>query len=422
MASRETAQVYAEAGVLRSPKPARLADGIQLAADPSRGENEAVRVFSGEIRLFRTFGVSIYLDYSWFIFFFLVVWTFGRVYFRIQDPGFGPVLAWVLGVAAAILLFASVIFHELSHALVSNRLGFPIRRITLFIFGGVARTTAEFESPGDEFRIAAAGPISSLLIAALFWLVSRAGTELDLPVAVTGVASYLALINFVLVVFNMFPGFPLDGGRLFRALVWKRTGDVRRATRIATNGGKVFGYMLMVLGFLNLFSGNPLGGIWLVFIGWFVRMAAESSYVQHVLRRSLEGARAGDVMTPDPQTVEPGATLQHFLEEHVLEGRHHSYPVADGGQAVGLITLDRVRAVPKAEWSARSVRDAMIPMSPEIAVAPDASMADAMHKLSESPVGRVVVIAGDRLVGIISQADVARWLERQRLRDEVASS
>jgi Zn-dependent protease/CBS domain-containing protein len=373
-------------------------------------------------RIGSLFGIEVRIDYSWFIIFVLILWTLTRNVFPSVHPGEAAGTYVLMGLSATLLFFASLLAHELSHSLVARSRGIPVHSITLFIFGGVARTTAEFESPGDEFRIAAAGPISSLLIAAFFWLVSRAGTELDLPVAVTGVASYLALINFVLVVFNMFPGFPLDGGRLFRALVWKRTGDVRRATRIATNGGKVFGYMLMVLGFLNLFSGNPLGGIWLVFIGWFVRMAAESSYVQHVLRRSLEGARAGDVMTPDPQTVEPGATLQHFLEEHVLEGRHHSYPVADGGQAVGLITLDRVRAVPKAEWSARSVRDAMIPMSPEIAVAPDASMADAMHKLSESPVGRVVVIAGDRLVGIISQADVARWLERQRLRDEVASS
>jgi Zn-dependent protease/CBS domain-containing protein len=371
-------------------------------------------------RIGSVFGIEIRIDYSWFVIFVLILWTLTLNVFPSAHPGQGTMTYVLMGLSGTLLFFASLLAHELSHSLVARSRGIPVHSITLFIFGGIARTTSEFESPGDEFRIAAAGPVSSLLIAGLFWLVWWLGTRLGLPVAVTGVASYLALINFVLVVFNLFPGFPLDGGRLFRALVWKRTGDVGRATRIATNGGKVFGYMLMVLGLLNMFGGNGLGGIWLVFIGWFVRMAAESSYVQHVLRRSLEGVQARDVMTPDPQTVEPGATLLLFLEDHVLEGRHHSYPVTENGRAVGLITLARVRAVPKNEWSARTVRDAMIPMSADVAVDPDDSVADAMQKLNESPVGRILVTDADRLVGIISQADVARWLERQRLREEVA--
>jgi Zn-dependent protease len=372
-------------------------------------------------RIGSVFGIEIRIDYSWFVIFVLILWTLTRNVFPTAHPGEASGTYLVMGLAGTLLFFASLLAHELAHSLVARARGIPVHSITLFIFGGVARTTAEFESPGDEFRIAAAGPLSSLLIAALFWLVARAGAALALPVAVTGVASYLALINFVLAVFNLFPGFPLDGGRLFRALVWHRTGDVSRATRIATNGGKVFGYMLMVLGFLNMFGGNGLGGVWLVFIGWFVRMAAESSYTQHVLRRSLEGVRARDVMTPDPRTIEPGATLQRFLQDHVLEGRHHSYPVSAHGRALGLMTLDRVRAVPKEEWGTRSVQEAMIPISSGITVAPHASVADAMQKLNESPVGRILVTEGDRLLGIISQADVARWLERQRIREEVSS-
>jgi len=372
-------------------------------------------------RIGSVFGIEIRIDYSWFVIFVLILWTLTRNVFPTAHPGEASGTYLVMGLAGTLLFFASLLAHELAHSLVARARGIPVHSITLFIFGGVARTTAEFESPGDEFRIAAAGPLSSLLIAALFWLVAWAGAALALPVAVTGVASYLALINFVLAVFNLFPGFPLDGGRLFRALVWHRTGDVSRATRIATNGGKVFGYMLMVLGFLNMFSGNGLGGVWLVFIGWFVRMAAESSYAQHVLRRSLEGVRARDVMSPDPRTIEPGATLQRFLQDHVLAGRHHSYPVSAHGRALGLMTLDRVRAVPKEEWGTRSVHEAMIPISSGITVAPHASVADAMLKLNESPVGRILVTEGDRLLGIISQADVARWLERQRIREEVSS-
>ena len=367
-------------------------------------------------------GIDIRIDYSWFVIFLLILWTLTRNVFPSAHPGAAPAAYIIMGAAGTLLFFASLLAHELSHSLTARSLGIPVHSITLFIFGGVARTTSEFESPGDEFRIAAAGPVSSLAIAALFWLISWVGMRFGLPIVVTGVASWLALINFVLAVFNLFPGFPLDGGRLFRAAVWKRTGDVRRATRIATTGGKVFGYILMVLGFMNMFSGNGLGGIWLIFLGWFVRMAAESSYVQHVLHRSLEGAHARDAMTPEPQTVDPDATLQDFLDEYVLEGRHHSYPVAEDGRAVGLITLDRVRGVPKEERAGRTVRDAMLPISPEVSVPPTASMAQAMQRLNESPVGRILVTDADRLLGIISQTDVARWLERQRLREEVESS
>ncbi|MBR9988534.1 MAG: site-2 protease family protein [Gemmatimonadetes bacterium] len=373
-------------------------------------------------RIGSVFGIEIRIDYSWFVIFVLILWTLTRGVFPAAHPGEAPLTYIFMGLSGTLLFFASLLAHELSHSLVARSRDIPVHSITLFIFGGVARTTSEFETPGDEFAIAAAGPVCSLAIAALFQALAWISAATGLPEAVTGVASYLALINFVLVVFNMFPGFPLDGGRLFRAAIWKRTGDVRRATRIATNGGKVFGYMLMVLGFLNLFGGNGLGGIWLVFIGWFVRMAAESSYVQHVLRRSLEGAHARDVMTPDPLTIDPGAGLPEFVEDFVLEGRHHSYPVAENGRALGVITLDRVRAVPKADWPSRTVADAMLPLSPDIVVQPDASMADTMQKVNDSSVGRVLVADGDRLLGIISQADIARWLERQRLREEVSAA
>lgn len=367
-------------------------------------------------------GIDIRIDYSWFVIFFLILWTLTRNVFPSAHPGEAPATYIVMGAAGTLLFFASLLAHELSHSLMARSLGIPVHSITLFIFGGVARTTSEFESPGDEFRIAAAGPVSTLAIAALFWSISWLSARFGLSIVVTGVASWLALINFVLAVFNLFPGFPLDGGRLFRALVWKRTGDVRRATRIATTGGKVFGYLLMVIGFMNLFSGSGVGGIWLIFLGWFVRMAAESSYVQHVLHRSLEGALARDVMTPDPQTVDPGATLQDFLEDYVIAGPHHSYPITEDGTVVGLITLDRVRAVPKEERARRTVREAMMPVSPALSVSASASMGEAMQRLNESPVGRILVTDADRLLGIISQADVARWLERQRRREDVQSS
>lgn len=372
------------------------------------------------IRIGSLFGIEIRIDYSWFVIFALILWTLTRGVFPTAHPGEQPLTYIVMGTAGTLLFFSSLLAHELSHSLVAQSRGFPVHSITLFIFGGMARTSTEFETPGDEFMVAIAGPVSSFMIAALFWVVAWGGAQADFPVAVTGVASYLALINLVLAVFNLFPGFPLDGGRLFRAAVWKATGDLRRATRIAANGGKIFGYMLMALGFLNLFGGNALGGVWLVFIGWFVRMAAESSYAQHVLHGPLQRAHARDVMTPHPQAVAPGRTLQDFLEDYVIHGRHHSYPVAEDDRLMGLITLARVRAAPKDKWPSLTVADAMVPLSPAIIVAPDDTMADTMAKLNGSEIGRVLVTHGDRLLGIISQADVARWLERERLREEVA--
>jgi Zn-dependent protease/CBS domain-containing protein len=364
-------------------------------------------------------GIEIRIDYTWFVIFALILWTLTRGVFPTTYPSQPPLTYLGMGAAATLLFFASLLAHELSHSFVARSRGIPVESITLFIFGGMARTRQEFETPRDEFLVAAAGPIMSLALAALFWLLAWVGMQAGASATVPAVASYLALINFVLAVFNLFPGFPLDGGRLLRAIVWKRTGDLRQATRIASNGGKVFGYMLMLFGLLNLFAGNPLGGVWLVFIGWFVRMTAETSYVQHVLRSSMEGATARDVMTADPQTVAPGETLQHFLDEYVLHGRHHSYPIVDAARPLGLITLDRVRAVPRQEWHTRTVQDAMVPLSAEIAVAPDDDMIEALQKLDASRLGRVLVTHDGRLVGLISQSDIARWLERVRLRAEI---
>jgi Zn-dependent protease/CBS domain-containing protein len=376
----------------------------------------------GGFRAGSVLGVEIRIDYTWFAIFALILWTLTRSVFPASYPSQPPLMYFAMGAAGTLLFFASLLAHELSHSLVARSRGIPVERITLFIFGGMAQTKEEFEKPGDEFVIAIAGPIMSLALAASFWLVAWAAAGADSLAAVANVTFYLAVVNFALAVFNLFPGLPLDGGRLLRAAVWKRTGDLRRATRVASNGGKVFGYVLMVWGLLNLFGGNPVGGMWLLFIGWFVRMAAESSYAQHAMRSALAGATARDAMTPDPQSVAPDTTLQQFLDDYVLHGRHHSYPIVDRAQTLGLITLDRVRAVPREEWRSRTLRDAMVPLSPDVAVGPGDSLVEALQRLNASRLGRVLVTDGHRLVGIMSNADVARWLERARLRDEVAAA
>jgi Zn-dependent protease/predicted transcriptional regulator len=368
-------------------------------------------------RLGSILGFEIRIDYSWFIIFFLILWTFGFGVFPAVHPGQQPAIYMAMAAVGTLLFFASLVAHELAHSLVARRKGVHVSGITLFIFGGMAHATMEFEEPADEFQIAGVGPLSSLAIAGVFYLIGWVGREAGWSVAVVGVASYLAFINVALALFNLLPGFPLDGGRLFRAVAWKYTGDLRKATRWATSGGKVLGYLLIALGLVNFFAGNLIGGLWLVFIGWFMRSAAEASYLQLLLRRSLEGVRVADTMTPDPYTVPAGISVEEFVDAHVFRGRHQAYPVLDEGRPVGIITLERVKQVPREEWPQRTVGQAMAPTDERAVVRPDETMDRVLDRLSESDTGRVLVARDGSLVGIITRADVARWLERVQLQE-----
>ena len=368
-------------------------------------------------RLGAIFGFEIRIDYSWFIIFFLILWTLGFGIFPSLYPGESPLAYMAMAGAGTLLFFASLLAHELSHSLVARAKGVPVSGITLFVFGGMAHAKMEFEEPGDEFQIAGIGPVTSVVLGGLFYLVAWGANAAGASAPVVGVASYLGFINVLLAVFNLLPGFPLDGGRLFRAGVWKYTGDLRKATRWATTGGKLLGYALIVLGLLSFFAGNVIGGLWSVFIGWFVRSAAEASYEQLLLRQSLEGMRAADAMTPDPYTVPADISLERFVEEHVFQGRHHAYPVVVEGRPVGIITLERLKRIPREEWGHRPVGDAMAPTQEAMLVEPEQGMDEVLDRLGQSDTGRLLVTRGTDLLGIITRSDLARWLERMRLRE-----
>jgi Zn-dependent protease len=365
-------------------------------------------------RLGRILGVEVRIDRSWFIIFFLILWTFTAGVFPAGYPGHGPVTYAAMGITGTLLFFASLLAHELAHSVVARRRGIPVEGITLFVFGGIAHARMEAERPGDEFVIAGVGPLSSLLIGALFGVAGAVGRWAGLSPAITGVATYLSSINIVLAIFNLLPGFPLDGGRLFRAAAWKATGDMTKATRWATAAGGGIGYALIALGALQLITvGNLVGGVWLMFIGWFLRSAAEASMTQHLLLDSLERVYARDLMSPRPEVVPAGLGLDQFVEEYLVRGRHSGYPVQDSGRTVGLITLDRVRAVPRAAWSRRTVADAMLPLDEELTVRPQESMASVLEKLGRA--GRVLVTCNGDVEGVITQGDLARWFQRVRL-------
>ncbi len=370
------------------------------------------------IRLGRILGFEVRIDLSWFIIFFLILWSFSYGVFPATVPGQSPRTYLIMGVAGALLFFSSLLAHELSHSVVARAKGIPVDGITLFIFGGIAHTRMEAEEPGDEFVIAGVGPLSSLVIAGVLYLIALLAVRLGWPEPVSVVLEYIAVLNVILAVFNLLPGFPLDGGRLFRSAVWKFTGDLDKATRYASLGGRALGYALVGLGILQAFAGGLFGGLWLVFIGWFLRNAAISSYTQHVLRDILSGVRARDLMTPNPEAVPADLTLRALLEEHFMRRRYVSFPVVDGiGNTLGLITLARIKEVPRDEWEVRTAREAMIPADAKTVVAPEDRMLGVMEKLRASPARRVLVMRNGELLGIITANDVAGWVQKvQELR------
>jgi Zn-dependent protease len=364
------------------------------------------------IGLGRIAGFRIGVDFSWFIIFFLILWSFTGAVFPAQVPGLSQATYMVMGLAGTFLFFASLLLHELSHAFVARTRGIEVESITLFLLGGVARTRTEARSAGDEFRIAIVGPLASFAIAAVLGTLGLLGARADWHPGAVVVLQYLALLNLVLGAFNLLPGFPLDGGRVLRAIVWRVTGDLTRATKVASGGGRLLALTFIVIGALQMFSGAVLGGVWLIFIGWFVRNAAVAGYQQHLIREMLDGVDARHTMTPTPQTIEPTLTLEQLVQDYFMQTRYLSFPVVAGDRPLGIITFNQAKAVPREEWPTRTVADTMTGVDAGIVVHPDDSMTTIMARLQATPVRRVLVVDHDRLVGYITAHDVAAWLEK----------
>lgn len=365
------------------------------------------------IRIARVLGFDLRLDLSWFVVFLLVVWTFARYVFPSRVAGYGPIVYGAMAFAGAVLFFGSVLLHELAHSVVARARGIPVEGITLFIFGGVARVRSDVENPKDEFLITVVGPLSSAFIGLILLGFARVGDAWGIPEPVTGVASYLAFLNLVLAGFNLIPGFPLDGGRMFRSLVWHVSKDLRKATRWASYTGRGFGLLLIGYGILTLWAGELVWAMWLIFIGWFLAQAAEASYRQMILRRILEGVRALEAMTRAPETLRPKMTLRDVVDQYFLRRRYNSFPVEDDqGNLLGLITLSQVKEVERDRWPVVRVGEVMTPLSETVTVRANDTLADVLSKLERAGVGRALVVDNGRLEGVISNADVAQWLER----------
>ncbi len=376
-----------------------------------------------DFRLGSFLGFEVRIDLSWFIIFFLVFWSLASGVFPSEYPDLSRQTHLLMGLVGTLLFFVSLLVHELSHALVSRSKGIPVEGITLFVFGGIARAQREPDSPRDEILIAGIGPVTSCLLAALFWVLGVLAAGAGLGDPYIGVARYLAFINLVLAIFNVMPGFPLDGGRVFRAVVWSATGSRTKATRWATAGGRIFGLLLIVLGAAQALAGAPVSGLWLVFIGWFLRTLAGASLSQHVLQELLGGFVAADVMTRDPSVVDAGLPVDALVHEHFMQMRYGSYPVVEGGTPVGLVTLADLKAIPREAWAGSATREAMTPLTECVVVAPAATVAEVMEEMSRrGGRRRALVVDGGRLVGVVSATDLAHWIERVQGVDELLSS
>lgn len=366
-----------------------------------------------QIKLGRIFGIEIGLHYSWFIIALLITLSLAA-HFRQHNPAWGDSLSWGLAIITALLFFAAIVAHELSHAVVAKARGLPVRSITLFALGGMAEIEKEAADAKTEFWMGIVGPITSLVIGvvclvlavALGWIPPEF-PQRPLP----AMLMWLGYINIGLAVFNMVPGFPLDGGRVLRAIVWWITGDAKRATTIAARVGQVIAFGMIVYGVMRFFGGAGFGGLWIAFIGWFLLSASRESYAQVAITDGLRGLRVADVMSREFATVDGHSNLQTFVEESLLRTGRRCFVVKINGHAEGMITPNEVSNVERARWPFTTVADVMRPLDQVRTVAPDAPVTEALEVMAREDLNQLPIVANGELAGFISRAHILQLLQ-----------
>ena len=359
------------------------------------------------IPLGRILGIPIGLDYAWFLIFALLTWMLAGSYYPAEFKNWPPLMYWLVGAATTLMLFVSVLLHELGHSVVALKYKIPVRSITLFLFGGVAQIGAEPPSAIAEFLIAIAGPLVSLTLAAVFYAVEPlvAGME-----PLLGLVKYLAYINLALVLFNLIPGYPLDGGRVFRAIVWAITKNMRRATLIAANVGRFFAMVFIFVGVWQMFSGNFGGGLWIAVIGWFLDNAASAQVHQVMFQGLLVGHRVSQAMNTQCASVLGSLTLQDLVDKHILTSGQRCFLVNRSDDTVGLMTLHRIKEVPRSEWVTTSAAQVMLPWEELKRVDPDAELWAALQEMDRDGVNQMPVTRDHKVIGMLSREDVITFL------------
>jgi Zn-dependent protease len=367
-------------------------------------------MFRHAVPIGRIFGISIDLDYSWFLVFGLLTWILAVSYYPVEYKNWSVAEYWVMGGVTAAMLFVSVLLHELGHSVVAKRYGIPVPRITLFVFGGVSEIATEPTSAGMEFWIASAGPAVSFALAFIFW-------ELRLVLANAGpllaLTKYLALLNLVLGIFNLVPGFPLDGGRVFRSIIWGITKDFRRSSAIATLTGRFFGYFFIFLGVWQAMGGNVFNGLWIAFIGWYLESAASRQGQVQIVKDLLGDHKVSEVMKKDFARIPGQMTLQELVDKNVLTHGRRSFVVDAGNGSSGLVTLSTIKEVPRSAWVSTTAAQVMIPLGKVISIEADAPLWTALEKMGRDGVNQLPVLnghEGNGVVGVLSRDDLVHYM------------
>lgn len=366
-------------------------------------------MFGSSFRVARLFGIDIEIHPSWFLILAFVAYTLSEGFFPDGYEDWSTGVYWAVGITSALLLFLTVLIHELAHALVAKRRGLDVPRITLFIFGGVSHLGRQPSSAGEEFQIAAAGPATSLVIAiatGLGALLFRGANE-----QAEAILFYLAFVNAALAVFNILPGFPLDGGRVLRSIAWKKTGSFRRATRVASGVGEIFGYGLLAVGFFLLLGGLLFDGLWLMFIGWFLLGAARGEAANLQLEGVLRGLTARDVMRADFPSVVPGAPLQTIVDDVMVGQGERAVMVANGGAVLGILTVTDVRAIPRDQWRATPAQAAMTPRDRIVTVVAATPAVEVLVLIGEKRLNQIPVLDDGRMIGMITRREILERLQ-----------
>ncbi|SHI95330.1 site-2 protease family protein [Parasporobacterium paucivorans] len=356
-------------------------------------------------------GIRIEVNYSWFIIFILIMYSLAAGYLPQLYPDMQVPVRWILGAAVGILFFISILLHELSHSLVSVRLGIPVKSISLYIFGGAAQIEKEPDKPGTEIKIAIAGPAMSILLSLVFWAVSAILPNSGIAGIISIPLQYMSATNLYLALFNLIPAFPLDGGRILRALIWRFGGGLQKATKIASDIGKGFGYLLIFVGVFLAFNGYIFNGIWLAFISWLLMQMSLSEYKSMLISNVFDKIQVGQFMTEKVVTVDYALTVQELIDHYILKYKFAIFPVMREGEMIGIVRTETVKNLDREHRGTKTVGNIRTALTEKMLVVPEDSVSAAVSKISQNGIGRVIVVdKNGTLHGIISNTDIINYL------------
>ncbi len=365
-----------------------------------------------QIQIGKIKGIPVGLDYSWFLVFILVTWILAASYFPAQYKGWSAMAYWITGSITSVLFFGSVLLHELAHSVFAVKYDIKVRRITLFVFGGIAEITEEPKKPSQEFWIALAGPLMSFLIAFISYFISK---EFSQYPKISAVFEYLFEINFILAIFNLVPGFPLDGGRVFRAVVWAFTKNFQKATSIAAVVGRFFGFLFILYGFMLMMKGSVVDGIWIAFIGWFLESAALAQVQRQVVSKLLAGHKVADAMSRSYALLPSDTTIQDFIQNNMLFKNRRFFIVEENGENIGFFTIHSMNEVPKEKWDTVTVKEIMTPISEMKKTTPDFPLLEALKEMDKDGVNQLPVYEDGKIIGILSRENIITYLHTMHL-------